>query len=322
MLIWLTPYRIALIAIAMLLGGLNAAAFIGGIWHPKLDWIANFAPFLLVSGFVLLVLAARVRSPVLAILVLLIAPLPPALVIGADALGDVRGTPAEPASHIKVMTFNLWSQNRDLERFEALIQKERPDILFLQEASSKRYRELLGRLAKIYRTHVSNDPLNCATHVFAMFPLVTKVEHFECDLVIATLSVPGSKGPEELKVASVHLSRDKFWQEAVLATVMKDWHTSSAIIGGDFNRTPWSASLRKFDQITNFRRRTNALPTWPSPHYLLKDSIALPAPVLPIDHVFATQDWQTVNVRKGPAAGSDHYPVIVELARSRSDVAR
>jgi hypothetical protein len=39
-----------------------------------------------------------------------------------------------------------------------------------------------------------------------------------------------------------------------------------------------------------------------------------PAPVMAIDHVFAGQGWPSVDVRRGPRLGSDHYPVVVDVA--------
>ena len=76
---------------------------------------------------------------------------------------------------------------------------------------------------------------------------------------------------------------------------------------GDFNATPWSFTLQRLDHEFGLIRRDRALFSWPIwPH--------LPAPFLPIDHVYAGDGWATVKVERGPKLGSDHYPVILTLA--------
>jgi endonuclease/exonuclease/phosphatase (EEP) superfamily protein YafD len=82
------------------------------------------------------------------------------------------------------------------------------------------------------------------------------------------------------------------------------------ILTGDFNATPWSASLRRTDAALALTRRDRALPTWPA--RVLGRS--WPLPILPIDHVYAGPGWATVKVERGPAFGSDHYPLVVILA--------
>ena len=44
----------------------------------------------------------------------------------------------------------------------------------------------------------------------------------------------------------------------------------------------------------------------------------VPAPFAfaPIDQVFAGSAWRAVSVTRGPKLGSDHYPVVVVLART------
>ncbi|MCC5613149.1 endonuclease/exonuclease/phosphatase family protein [Nostoc sp. CHAB 5834] len=73
------------------------------------------------------------------------------------------------------------------------------------------------------------------------------------------------------------------------------------ILMGDFNATPWSASLRKLE-YKGWRRASSLLPT----QSLLGG--------LPLDHVLVSHDWSQVNTSVGPALGSDHRPVTAKLA--------
>jgi len=40
-----------------------------------------------------------------------------------------------------------------------------------------------------------------------------------------------------------------------------------------------------------------------------------PAPLLPIDQIYAGADWRTLGVRRLPRLGSDHYGVRIVLDR-------
>jgi endonuclease/exonuclease/phosphatase (EEP) superfamily protein YafD len=83
-----------------------------------------------------------------------------------------------------------------------------------------------------------------------------------------------------------------------------------AIVIGDFNSTTWSPYFRQLIEVTglvNARQGFGLLPTWPA--WLL-----LPVLMLPIDHCLVTADILVDNIRTGRRMGSDHLPLIVDLA--------
>jgi endonuclease/exonuclease/phosphatase (EEP) superfamily protein YafD len=85
-----------------------------------------------------------------------------------------------------------------------------------------------------------------------------------------------------------------------------------AVVGGDFNLTPWTYAMRDMDgQLGPLQRVTRALVSFPVP--FASDELPAPVPFLPIDHVYVGNRWNVASVERGPYAGSDHYPVIVEL---------
>ena len=75
-----------------------------------------------------------------------------------------------------------------------------------------------------------------------------------------------------------------------------------------------TAPIGASDGLFGLERRTRALFTWPAGRFS-RLRFAAPFPILAIDQVYAGSDWKTVAVRRGPELGSDHYPVVVELAR-------
>ena len=87
------------------------------------------------------------------------------------------------------------------------------------------------------------------------------------------------------------------------------------IIAGDFNSTPWSFTLRRQDEALGLVRRNQAMLSWPAMAFS-RWNIHMPLPFLAIDHVYAGSDWVTLGAERGPALGSDHFPVVVTLALS------
>jgi endonuclease/exonuclease/phosphatase (EEP) superfamily protein YafD len=79
------------------------------------------------------------------------------------------------------------------------------------------------------------------------------------------------------------------------------------ILIGDMNVTMWSPYYRdlvKKAQLQNVRAGFGILPTWPTFQPLL---------YIPIDHCLVSPDFQVLKVRRGPAIGSDHFPLITDL---------
>jgi endonuclease/exonuclease/phosphatase (EEP) superfamily protein YafD len=77
------------------------------------------------------------------------------------------------------------------------------------------------------------------------------------------------------------------------------------VMAGDFNATPWSAGWSVVQQA-GLSRATPLRPTWPA-------HAGIPA-LIPIDHIAASAHWVVRNSRRGPAIGSDHFPVEAVLA--------
>ena len=85
-----------------------------------------------------------------------------------------------------------------------------------------------------------------------------------------------------------------------------------ALVVGDFNATPWSQPFRRLESSSGF---TNSLDGFGV-------QASFPAGVNPIfrvtiDHLLYSEGFEVVDRRLGPSFGSDHYPLLVELALVR-----
>src|SRR5215218_7192607 len=116
-------------------------------WIPELELINHFRPFLLAGASMLLLMAASHGPPrlvqgaaLLFATTLLLFLLP--LAYGADSASDER----DP---LRVVTLNLWIENRDVEAIARFLESERADVVFLQEAD-RLSAALIERLRDIY----------------------------------------------------------------------------------------------------------------------------------------------------------------------------
>jgi endonuclease/exonuclease/phosphatase (EEP) superfamily protein YafD len=99
-----------------------------------------------------------------------------------------------------------------------------------------------------------------------------------------------------------------------LAVLLKALPEPKVLIG-DLNSTVWSPYLKEFTAqsgLLNARQGFGLVPTWPMIWYLKPMQIA-------IDHCFVSQDLRVTAVRAGTEIGSDHLPLIVELALPLSE---
>ncbi|QIG50994.1 hypothetical protein G5V57_26650 [Nordella sp. HKS 07] len=216
-----------------------------------------------------------------------------------------------PADHrvLRVMSFNTWLLNADVDAMAAEIERNDPDILVLQEFGTEK-RALLDRLkARMPYQDDCRHLDHCYMAVLSKFP----IEDFESHAAwVGPPMVRARFGKElgGLTVIGIHTirfpySRAQFTQLNELADLVRRLE-GPRIVMGDFNATPSSRLLGTFEQRSSLRRLDSWLPTWPANFQM---------PQLAIDHIFASPDVKSVEkVRIGNNAGSDHFPLVVRVA--------
>jgi len=93
-----------------------------------------------------------------------------------------------------------------------------------------------------------------------------------------------------------------------LASLARDV-TGSCVVTGDFNTTPWTARFQDILADSGLRdsaRGRCLQPTWPA--------FLPPFARIPLDHALHSPDVHIVTRRLGPSIGSDHLPVILDIA--------
>ena len=228
--------------------------------------------------------------------------------------------PTPNGSRLRVISFNAFRDNPDGAGAARALAALGGDVLLLQEAGGLGERGL-AILARLYPHHSACRP-GCDLAIYARVPMERPRWRFRDDagsptgarLVQATVR---SAGGRAFSVVAVHLARPYRDSQAAraeldeLAQTLTRRAGPGTILAGDFNRAPWSAGMRGFEQAIALRRAPSFRATWPAD--LRAAGIALPA-LAPIDHVFAGPEWLFADgMRAVRLPGSDHRAVVVDL---------
>lgn len=300
---------------AALCAGAAAASHMGRS-SLRFDILAHFTPVWLAGGLLTLAAAFLFRGYVRALILGMAATavLCAAALIAPEYLRDTGPkAPADAPDQLKVVQFNVWSRNHDLEGALDWVDRQDADIVVLEE-TTPRLRELVAERGGWHVTCRA-----CEVMILSKRPPVRG------EMVRLRGPFPGPLTRTVFRdrrgtfaVIGVHYawptdSSDQQAQEAGLAQVIAMAPRERTIVTGDFNSAPWSFSRRRWDAEFGLIRRDRALFSWPARQYKRLRWLGL-FPFLPIDHVYAGRGWATVKVERGPRLGSDHYPVIMTLA--------
>ncbi len=224
----------------------------------------------------------------------------------------------EGVSKLKVMSANVHTPNRDVDHLLALVEKERPHVLFLFEVDAW-WRGALSSLNESYPVRVQAD-LDRGNFGIAAFCRVPGARGEARELGSGGVSTPATAhlvfswegrtleaiGVHTLPPVSSSGARSNRLQLRALAERVAS-SRRPVILAGDFNRTPWSPAFRallRAGALSHGRPGRGYLSTWPRGSFLFR---------LPIDHVLATGAFSILDFRRLPAGGSDHNPVAATL---------
>jgi endonuclease/exonuclease/phosphatase (EEP) superfamily protein YafD len=316
-----------------ILGAINGVALAAGVLclaaallaqagqvYVPIDVLSHFAPLWLAGGLIcalcgmaLATGAARARQVAIGVLTVAAA-----VVLMSPELLRRRSPPATSGEgqRIRLIQFNAWELNREPEVAADWIAEQRPDVVTIEELTPP-LRTALERRGFRFQKGMNQTIAIFSRAAPAPAPFIVPVADWPVLPLFARESfiAPGGRGA--YNVVAVHLEWpiwiDALQQARALAGFLDLYASDRLIVAGDFNLTPWSSMLRRFDRSVGVERRDLALPTWPARVSVAGRLYPTPA-YLPIDHVYAGSAWRTVAVRRGPFLGSDHYPVVLDLS--------
>jgi endonuclease/exonuclease/phosphatase (EEP) superfamily protein YafD len=225
----------------------------------------------------------------------------------------------DTAHRLRVVTLNLWASNSRHDLVERFLRAERPDVVFLSEVS-KRWRSDLRPIEALYPYRL--PPPGTAGWPIALlskWPIrefdLTRLGTRQRPTIIATVCPPTAPS-DCVRIVGLHtdrpqcadLARSRNTQLGELARILSMNRDIPTILLGDLNLTPWSPYFAEFLSSASLRDSGLGLglhPTWMS---------RVPPFGLVIDHILVSEDVAVVGRHVGPQVGSDHFPVIADLA--------
>ena len=229
-----------------------------------------------------------------------------------------RNAPADVC--LRLFMANVLQENRRSDLVLQRIREADPDVICLVETDAWWVREMTP-LDSDYRW-ASRCPL--ANH-YGML-LYSRLPLSACDIrYVVSPDVPSMRAVVQLRsgdevvVYAVHPppplpNSPSYGRDAELVLTGREVADAQqpAIIIGDLNDVAWSYTAKLFQRVSHMvdpRVGRGLFSTFHAEHPLAR---------YPLDHVFHTRDFTLKELRRLPYCGSDHFPIVVELAYTPS----
>lgn len=221
---------------------------------------------------------------------------------------------------LKIVSCNVLTSNRDSSRLLRLIKQHQPDI-FIALESDLWWEQQFDSLTDY--AHALKCPLDnlYGMHVYSRYPLSDMAINFAIDKDKPSMSARVQLDPQTfVSLYVVHpappaqhensASTDQSLELLKLAEHVAD-SKDRIVIAGDLNDVAWSPTTRLFRQISGLRDPRigrGLFNTFNAFNWFAR---------WPLDHVFLSNHFTIRNIQRLPAIGSDHFPLMIELAIKR-----
>lgn len=218
---------------------------------------------------------------------------------------------------LRLVSANVHAANRDFDRFLRFVEAESPDAVLVLEVSAD-WAKALEPLRERYPAAVIRPRRdNFGIAFFSRAPAeIDVVELGDAGLpsILARLTHDGRPltviGTHPLPPISSATATARNTQFAAVAKAAREAH-GEVVVAGDLNVSPWSPHFRdllRSGGLSDSRRGFDLQPTWPT---------FCPPLMTPIDHLLISDGLTVLDRRVGQAIGSDHRPVVADLAFGR-----
>jgi endonuclease/exonuclease/phosphatase (EEP) superfamily protein YafD len=229
--------------------------------------------------------------------------------LGGTASAALGGVP------LRVVSVNVLAQNRTPEKVLEFVRTADADLVLLLDADKRDWRAVLDGLRQLYPHHTP-QARSAPALLFSRWPIVSDrlllAPRSRRPYLVAELAIdgqvlefvgvhPSSPSPSEPRASSRRNRELDHIAQVVQGT------DAPVIVAGDFNTTPWSPHFQDLLAAAGLRNAAEGKgynPTWPTFFWPAR---------IPIDHVLLKGSVTATAVRRGPAVGSDHYPIIADL---------
>lgn len=229
----------------------------------------------------------------------------------------LQATNPDQGNSISIIVSNVLTNNDKYELLLNHISQYQPDLLLTLE-SDERWEQALSVIEKEYPNTVKVPQNNLyGMHLYSKLEL----EEMEVKKII-TSEVPSIHGYVKLrsgKTVRIHCLHPKppspsedntsTNRDAELLVVGKDVKEDqeTTLVFGDLNDVAWSRTTRLFQNISGLldpRIGRGFFNTFHTKHPLFR---------WPLDHLFHTDDFTLIKIKRLKSIGSDHFPMFINL---------
>ncbi|HQU85548.1 MAG TPA: endonuclease/exonuclease/phosphatase family protein [Pyrinomonadaceae bacterium] len=223
-----------------------------------------------------------------------------------------------PQNIIRLFIYNVFIENRETEKFLKMVQKMNPDIVLLAEPD----KQWLDEIAEIKKTfpHFVECPLDNA-YGMALYSKL-ELENARLEFLIED-DIPSIhadvvlRSGKRVDLYCLHPrppvpmeSLRSMERDAELLMVGRHINKQDAptIVCGDLNDVAWSWTTTLFQKVSGLldpRIGRGLYSTFPVKYPLVR---------CPLDHVFHSNHFRLVELKRLPNIGSDHFPMYISLA--------
>ena len=281
-------------------------------WHRYFELFSHFRLQYLVVALILALLLAVTRqrhwaAAMAAVSIINALPVVPWYVTDS-------ATPAANKTQIHILFANVNSGNSNTQALIELAEAEQPDLIVLQEVNDRWATAMDARRSDYPHRRVipRNDQFGIAVYSRQAFVKVDVLD--SPPFGFPSLVIQQNIGGIVVNLVSTHPipppGKQRF--EARNEQLADIGARIAALDGptlliGDLNTAMWGHHYEMLIDRTglrNARRGYGVIPTWPA---------QLPFAMIPIDHCLVSNEIAVLDIRSGPAIGSDHLPLIVTL---------
>jgi endonuclease/exonuclease/phosphatase (EEP) superfamily protein YafD len=247
----------------------------------------------------------------------------PYTVLGSYQLKKTKKSDADRTFTLYIS--NVYQDNRDVESCLRSIRQHDPDIILLVETDHW-WKEQLDPLVDKY-SYVVSKPLN-NTYGILLYSrlrlLDTEIKFLvKADIPSVHCKIELPTG-ERIRFYGLHPqppvpqeSARSTERDAEILMVAKEAKASRlpVIVAGDLNDVAWSYTTELFLKVSGLldpRRGRGFFNTFHAHHWFLR---------WPLDHVFCSKHFELIDLKRLPAVGSDHFPILISLQLAK-EIAR
>lgn len=227
--------------------------------------------------------------------------------------------PGAPLSdRLRIVVSNVRMDNRRHDRWLATIRAEHPDLIVVVEIDS-RWQYSLRALESDYPHRLLLPQDNTyGLALYSRLPLLDReVRHLVEQDVPSLFATVRLRSGRCVRCVALHprpprpdIAQDSDFRDAELARaadVVRKPAPLPLVVVGDLNDVAWSHTTHRFQRLARVldpRIGRGLFATFHAEHRFFR---------YPLDHVFHSNDFDLVELRRLPYVGSDHFPILIEI---------